>query len=210
MNRHAPRQPRRAQRGATLLIAMIFLLIFGVVAASALSGSMTSAKAIGNMQWRNEAVNAANGLIESLLANADFAQRASVVTNQVNSAPPAVDVNGDGIGDVQVTFPAVTIAGTTAAGPRCLRAKPVPEASLNPDDPHDTVCYGGGDPNATGVGKADETGSGTSSTPNPGMCSNTEWSITVQADDPATRTSVAVTQGVGVRVMRPVADSYCH
>jgi Tfp pilus assembly protein PilV len=210
MNRHAPRQPRRAQRGATLLIAMIFLLIFGVVAASALSGSMTSAKAIGNMQWRNEAVNAANGMIETLLANADFAQRSSVVTHQVNTSPPTVDVNGDGVGDVRITFPQVTIAGTQSTGPRCLRAKPVPEASLNPNLPQDTVCFGGGDPNATGVGIADASGGGTTKTPELGMCSNTEWSITVQADDQVTNTSVQVTQGVGVCVMRPIADSYCH
>lgn len=208
--RPAARARRDSQRGATLLVAMIFLLIFGVVAASALSGSMTSARAIGNMQWRAEAVNAANDVIDRLLGNADFAQRASVVTNQINSAPPSVDVNGDGVADVRVTLPPVTIAGTTSAGPRCLRAKPVPQASLNPNNPQDTVCYGGTDPNATGVGIADASGGGTTKTAEPGVCSNTEWSITVQADDAVTRTSATVTQGVGVRVMRPVAETYCH
>lgn len=213
MNQHAAIRGRRAgrsQQGATLLVALIFLLIFAVIAASALSGSMTSARAIGNIQWRNEAVNAANDAIDRLLSSVEFAERASIVTSRINAAPLETDVNGDGNADVRVTFPTVTVAGATTQGPRCLRAKPVPETSLDPNNPRDTVCYGGSDPNATGVGTADTTGAGSSASVPPGVCSNTEWTITVRADDEVTNTRVDVTQGVGVRVMRPIAENYCH
>lgn len=212
MNKHAAirgRRTGRTQQGATLLVALIFLLIFAVMAASALSGSMTSARSIGNSQWRNEAVNAANDAIDRLISSIEFAERASTVTARMVEQPLHTDVNGDQNPDVVVTFPEVTTGGTTARGPRCLRARPVLETSLNPDNPQDTVCYGGADPNGTGVGTADASGGGTTKTTDPGMCSNTEWSITVQADDVVTNTSATVTQGVGVRLMRPVAENYC-
>lgn len=213
MNKHAAIRGRRAgrtQQGATLLVALIFLLIFAVMAASALSGSMTSARSIGNSQWRNEAVNAANDAIDRLLSSVEFAERATIVTSRINAAPLETDVNGDGNPDVRVTFPPVTIAGATTQGPSCLRARPVPETSLDPKNPQDTVCFGGSDPNATGVGMADAAGGGSSASVPPGTCSNTEWTITVRAEDEVTNTRVDVTQGVGVRVMRPTAESYCH
>jgi len=195
---------RRRQKGATLLVAMVFLLIFGVMAASALSGSMTSARASGNMEWRNEAVNAANDTIDRLLSSTEFADRASVVTARINEAPQQTDVNGDGVADVNVTFPDVTVGGVTRRGPRCIRARPVPVSSLDPGNPDDTVCYGGQDPNSTGIS------GGSFKTPEPGTCSNTEWMLTVQADDTVTRTSVQVTQGVGMRALRNVAENYCR
>jgi Tfp pilus assembly protein PilV len=208
----ASRAQRRSQTGATLLVAMIFLLIFAVIAGSALSGSMTSARAIGNMQWRNEAVNAANTTLDRLLSSADFARQATVVTAQYDSAPPQIDTNGDGNADITVTFPQTTIAGVAGHGPRCIRAKPVPDMSLNPDNAQDRPCFATRDPNGTGIGQVDSTGSGggTVKTAEPNMCANTEWSITVQADDVMTNTRATVTQGVGVRVMRQVAENYCH
>ena len=48
----------QGQRGSALLVAMILLLVFGVMAAATFRGSLTSAQAIGNMQWRGEAVTA--------------------------------------------------------------------------------------------------------------------------------------------------------
>jgi len=53
-----------SQRGSTLLVVMIFLLLFAIMAASSFRGSLTSAKTIGNMQWRNEAITAANDAID--------------------------------------------------------------------------------------------------------------------------------------------------
>jgi hypothetical protein len=163
------------------------------------------------LQWRNEAVNAANDVIDRLLSSPDFAKQASVVTEQIQAAPPQTDANGDGVADIKVTFPEVTIEGVKARGPRCLRHKPVPDMSLNPLDDQDAVCLGSRDPNNSGVGivAASGSGSGTTKSAEPSLCANTEWSITVQADDAVTNTQVQVTQGVGVRVMRQIAENYC-
>jgi len=198
----------RAQRGSVLLVVMIFLLVFGMMTAATFRGSMTSVQAIGNMQWRTEAINAANDAIDRVLSSADFATNTAVVTKNVNDAPLPLDVNGDGVTDISVSFPAVTQAGATGlpvtrAGPRCLRAEPIPTSQLNPSLPADLGCFGSSASGNSGLGVATGpggTGGTATVTQSPSLCSNTEWSITVRAVDAVTNTQVDVVQGVGVRV----------
>jgi len=199
------RTAMRTQRGSTLLVVMIFLLIFGIMTASAFRGSLTSAQAIGNMQWRNEAITAANDAIDRVLSSADFAIKTAQVTQDVNAAPFPLDVNGDGVTDISVSFPAVTqpdATGTpvTRAGPRCLRAEPIPAAKLDPSLPADLGCFGSSSAGSSGLGVGTAGGGVSTVTQSPSLCSNTEWSITVRAVDAVTNTRVDVVQGVGVRV----------
>ncbi len=186
---------RQAQRGSTLLVAMIFLLIFGIMAAATFRQSLTSVQAIGNMQWRSEAIAAANDAVDRLLSSADFATSSAVVTQQVNAAPFQVDINGDGVNDISVSFPVVTLDGVARAGPRCLRAEPIQGSQLNPNLPSDAGCFGSASSGNSGL--VDEEGGAFEPPP---LCSNTEWTVTVRAIDAVTNTSVDVVQGVGVRV----------
>jgi Tfp pilus assembly protein PilV len=192
--------PKHAQRGSTLLVVMIFLLIFGIMAASTFRGSLTSAQAIGNMQWRTEAITAANDAIDRLLSTADFATDTAVVTAQVNGAPFQVDINGDGVNDIAVSLPVVTVDGVARAGPRCLRAAPILTSELNPSLAADLGCFSSSSASSSGLGTATAGGGTATVTSSPSLCSNTEWTITVQAVDGVTNTSVNVVQGVGVRV----------
>jgi hypothetical protein len=191
---------RRAQRGATLLVAMILLLIFAIMAAASFRGSLTSVQAIGNMQWRTEAITAANDAIDRLLSTADFATNTAIVTQQVNAAPFQLDINGDGVNDIATSFPVVTLDGVAKAGPRCLRAEPIPSKDLNPSLAADLGCFGSSSASSSGLGVATAAGGTSTVTSSPSLCSNTEWSITVRAVDGVTNTSVDVVQGVGVRV----------
>jgi Tfp pilus assembly protein PilV len=191
---------KRSQRGSTLLVVMIFLLVFGIMAASAFRGSLTSAQAIGNMQWRNEAVTAANDAIDRLLSTAEFATNTAVVTAQVNGAPFQVDINGDGVNDIAVSLPPVTLDGITRAGPRCLRAEPIPSKDLDPALPADLGCFGSSSASSSGLGTATAGGGTSTVLSSPSLCSNTEWTIRVRALDAVTNTTVDVVQGVGVRV----------
>lgn len=191
----------RAQRGSTLLVVMIFLLVFGMMTAAAFRGSMTSVQAIGNMQWRNEAITAANDAIDRLLSTADFAINTAVVTQAVNAAPFPLDINGDGVTDISVSLPPVPRdVGPDRPGPRCLRAEPIPSAQLNPSLPADLGCFGSSSSGSSGLGVATAGGGTATVTQSPSLCSNTEWSITVRAVDAVTNTRVDVVQGVGVRV----------
>ena len=184
MARHSA---HRRQRGSSLLVTLVFLLIFAIMAAAVFRGSLTSVLAIGNMQWRNEAVAAADDALDRLLSTSAFANDTALVTQQVNATPFQVDATGDGINDISVSFPVVTLDGVARAGPRCLRAEPIPNKDLDPDVAADVACFG-----------SSSMGAGAPNTPS--LCANTEWSITVRAVDAATDTSVDVVQGVAVRV----------
>lgn len=195
MTRHCA---RRRQQGSSLLVALVFLLIFAIIAAAVFRNSLTSAQAIGNMQWRNEAINAADDAIDRLLSTADFATNTAIVTQQVNAAPFQVDANGDGVNDISVNFPVVTLDGEARAGPRCLRAEPIANKDLDPEIPNDVACLG-----SSSMGGANPAA--------PSLCANTEWSITVRAVDAVTNTSVDVVQGAALRVpTTALASTACN
>lgn len=196
----ATRFGSRSQRGSVLLVALILLLIFAGMAATMFRGSLTSAQAIGNMQWRAEAVTAANDAIDRILSTTQFVNNTSVVA----ASSFDVDINGDGVNDIRTTMPVVTINGVARAGPRCLSTQPVPMNQLDPAIPADVGCLGSGSGAGSGLGQ-EQSGGGTSGVSSgPSLCSDTNWQITVRAVDAVTNTSVDVVQGVAVRV--PTTD----
>ncbi|MDQ2075644.1 hypothetical protein [Marinimicrobium sp. ABcell2] len=103
----------KAQRGATLIIALIMLLLFTLMVASAFSLSSTNLKAVGNMQMRDEAIAAANVAIEQVISSA-FTTAPSAQTLEV-------DLNGDDTPDYIVSI----------ATPECIRATQATPAALS-------------------------------------------------------------------------------
>lgn len=205
--RPCPAQAR--QRGATLITALLFLLIFGVLAAVTFRGSLTSVQAVSNMQWRAEALSAANEAVDSILSTADFGTNPANFTEQFNKNAFPVDVNGDGITDITVTLPAVKMDPSEAvakAGPRCVRSEPIPSKELDVSKPDDVACMGSsGSPNS-GLGVSSG-GSTATVTQSPSLCSNVEWNFTVEAEDTVTKTKIQVSQGVGMRVPTTSVDT---
>jgi hypothetical protein len=199
--------PHARERGSTLIISLVFLLVFLVMALSIFRGSLTSSQAIGNMQWRNEAISAANETIDLLLSNANVATQTPVVVAQVNGADGKggipYDINGDNTADVIVRFP--TINGVT--GPQCVRVRPIPATELSPTRAEDAGCF----TSSTAGGIAVEGGGGATPASGPSsLCANSEWSMTVRATDASTSTSVDVTQGFAVRVPTVSVPAECE
>lgn len=93
-----------AQRGITLLVGMIMLVVITLMVTTAFMMSNTNLKSVGNMQARNEAIAAANIAIEQVLSSA------------FTDAPGAesIDVDIDNDGDVDYTVAIAT--------PVCIRA----------------------------------------------------------------------------------------
>lgn len=93
-----------AQRGITLLVGMIMLVVITLMVTTAFMMSNTNLKSVGNMQARNEAIAAANVAIEQVLSS------------PFTDAPGAesIDVDIDNDGDVDYTVDIAT--------PVCLRA----------------------------------------------------------------------------------------
>lgn len=61
----------RHQRGATLIVGLIMLVLITLMVTSAFMLSNTNLKAVGNMQFRDEAIAAANVAIERIVSD-DF------------------------------------------------------------------------------------------------------------------------------------------
>ena len=77
--------PRKhpAQRGAALVVGMIMLLLITVMLITALNLGTTNFRAVSNMQFRNEAIAAANAAIEQ------------VISSPFTDAPAAESINVD-------------------------------------------------------------------------------------------------------------------
>jgi hypothetical protein len=101
MNRPSPQE----QRGATLVISLIVLVMMSLMVIAAQNLSTANVKAVGNMQFRNEAIAAANKAIAQVLTYYDF-------TTAPTAGPIEADIDSDGTTDYVVAI----------AMPQCLRA----------------------------------------------------------------------------------------
>lgn len=94
-------RPRKKQQGVTLIIGMIMLTLITVMAVTAFQLSMGNQQAVGNMQFRDQALAAANFVLEQKVAGnleAPLAPEAGI----------SVDLNGDGTSDILVDVAAPT------------------------------------------------------------------------------------------------------
>lgn len=97
---------RRAQRGATLVVGLIMLVLITLMVTTAFMLSTGNLKAVGNMQFRGEAIAAANHAIEQVLA--------SPFTNDPAAAAQEIEVDIDNDDKVDYTV--------VIAAPACVRA----------------------------------------------------------------------------------------
>ncbi len=102
-----------SQRGITLIVGLIFLVLITIMVTMAFTLNKGNLKSVGNMQARNESIAAANQAIESVLS----AQLAA----WGNSALPVggtvlVDVNKDGTNDYSVVVGTPTCVKSTMQG----------------------------------------------------------------------------------------------
>ena len=108
---------RRGQRGISLIVGMIMLVIMTVMVTAAFRLSTTNAQAVGNMQFRDEAIAAANKGIEQAMS--------TILTTGFTTLPAAptsytLDINNDGTPEytISIGIPACVQSTTmTGAGP---------------------------------------------------------------------------------------------
>jgi Tfp pilus assembly protein PilX len=117
---------RSRQRGATLIISLIFLVILTLFAVSGMNTGVNNMRTANNMQLMIEAESAAQQQIEQVMNSA-----APFETVAASATTVDIDVNGDGIND----FAVVT------QPPRCLSIHPAPGYSYEfaASAPKDTV-----------------------------------------------------------------------
>lgn len=191
----------RRQRGATLIIALIMLVLLTLFAVSSFNTAQTNVKVVGNMQQKAEALNAAQQAVEIVLSSPQFiANPANAVPTPCGSANTlCTDVTGDGVAD----FTATLIGPDYPTGPHqptCVTVRLIKNQELNVLNPEDLGCAAGQQSGAAGVAGA-MTGDS--------LCANTVWEIRARAVSSSSGATATVTQGVGVRVSSDAAGTSC-
>jgi len=178
-------RPHR-QRGATLIVSLIMLLLITMLAISSYTLGKGNLQIVGNMQQRQQAFAAAQGAVATVISSTRFTTTpADAIPNPCNGPnTTCVDVNGDGVPDVNV---AVTAA--------CDSIQPIPVTQLNFADPNDAGCLIGASQNF-GISGASNNNS---------MCSNSVWDVQASATDAVSGANSVVDQGVAVRVPESAA-----
>lgn len=111
-----------AEKGSTLLIAMVMLIVLTLFAISAITLSNTNLSIVSNMQARQEAVAAGKQAIEQIMSK-NFTEDPAAETI-------TVDINNDGNPDYTVAV----------AVPACISSLPLTNDQLTPTDPKDQPC----------------------------------------------------------------------
>ena len=183
---------KNSERGATLVMVMIFLVLMSFFATSAFNSTNGNLRIVGNAQYRQEAIAAAQAAIEKTLSSALF----STSPDSVAASPFPIDIDGDGNTNYSVTL---------TPQPKCYRAKTIKTNALNPTIAADLSCMNDSGVQNSGLDSPSATaGAGDS------LCANTEWNIRAQVIDAGTNAKVAVNQGASLRVLAADASNYCQ
>jgi len=167
----------RKQRGSTLIVALIMLVVLTLLVISSVRSGNTNLRIAGNMQMQSEAAAAAQQAIEQVVSGNFTATPASSVIS--------VDINNDGNPDYTANVSA----------PACTGSVPLTNASLNMSNPNDVPCFSSSTTSNTGIMFA----SGTPATSSQSWCFDQQWDVGTTATG-GTGASVEVHQGVSLRV----------
>jgi len=168
------------QRGATLLVALIMLVVLTLFALSAIKLSNTNLGIVGNMQARMEAQTVGQQAIEQVMSSA--ANFLTPVAQVIN-----IDVNNDGTADYTANVDK----------PSCFSTKSLTNADLIPASgtisPSDKTCISSVQDPATGVyiqGAASAQS----------WCYDQKWELASTVTDNRTGAKVRQHQGAAMRV----------
>lgn len=166
------------QRGITLPVALIMLIMMLLVAIVTFNIGRQNTMIAGNMQHKAEVLTSANEAVEEVISKTDF-------INNPSAALPGnraeYDINGDGTKDITVRL---------EPAPCIKKAQVIKNSELSILNENDAACIVGASQNLGVEGAA--TGNS--------LCANTVWEITAVAEDNLTGAEAEVATGVGVRV----------
>jgi phage baseplate assembly protein gpV len=188
------------QRGATLFIGLVMLVVLTLFALSAFQTSSTNLKTVGNMQQREEAQNAAQQVIDTVISTATFITNPAAAILLPCATPNVACVDFKSGGGI-VTDPALadyTVRLNPA--PKCISVASVKNADLNMDIPAELACAVGGT-QQMGIAELDVAAANS-------LCVNTVWDVTAEATS-TSGTKVSISQGVGVRALKVEVSPFC-
>lgn len=165
----------RAQRGVTLIVALIMLVVLTLLALSAVTDSNSNLRVAGNMQVQTEGIAAAQQAIEQTLSNNFTVAPASAVIS--------VDVNNDQVTDYSVSV----------ATPVCMNTTPLDNTTPNLPP----QCLSSAVASNTGIVSS----SGTSTAKPQSWCNAQLWEVQASASSSGSTGAAAVVhQGASLNV----------
>lgn len=168
----------RRERGMTLVISLVMLVVLTLLAVSAIRFSNINLRIAGNVQSETEAASAAQLAVEQAVKTMIASSNISAMAGN-----PSLSVATGG----QTYAVAVT-------KPACVFNKPVNNTDLDPTKASDLVCFEGGDQE-----KLITAGGGLTTVPT--ACKDQQWDVAATVNDSfASGAAVSVLQGVAVRV----------
>jgi len=180
------------QRGLTLVVALVMLVIITMLALTTFNLSKSGIQVVGNMQNRDEAIGSSRRALDEVLSSDRFAKTPlDAVAAPCNASnKKCYDLNGDGAADIttELTPP-----------PACKKARNIRNNELDLAKDVDRDCI---------VGATQNFGTEGASTGN-SMCANSAWELTAVSTDQQTEAQVTVVQGIDVRVRQDDVDTNC-
>lgn len=161
------------QQGATLITALVMLVVLTLLVISAIRSSTTNLRIAGNMQIQEEVITAAQQATEVILSS-DF-------TQGLAASNIAIDINLDGQPDYTATLQAPTCSGDT------------PLTNNTPNLP--PQCVSSGSAQNTGIINV----SGPPPTSN-SWCDAQQWDLNTNVTDTRTGAGDTIHQGVSTIV----------
>lgn len=176
----------------TLIVSLVLLIMITLATIASYHMSSTSMNVVSNMQFVNEAVDAASSTIAEAVSTTNmFNTPANAINNPCSgNNTRCFDLNNDGTNDITVTL---------NPPPTCIQSQPIPNSALNLNNAADRIC-------ATGVAQVFGVAGAVTGT---SLCSSNLWEVTAVAADPVTETNVTVVQGVSVRAVTANAGALC-
>jgi type II secretory pathway pseudopilin PulG len=168
------RSAQHAQRGTTLITALVMLIVLTLLVISAIRSSTTNLRIAGNMQVQEEVLAAAQQATELVLSS-DF-------TQGLPASSIGVDINNDGVIDYWASVKTPTCSGDT----------PITNANIPPTMPQ---CLTSGKLDNSGIVFVSGVNlSGTS------WCDSQQWDVGTTVSDARTGAAETIHQGVSTIV----------
>lgn len=190
------RPPRAAQRGATLIVGLIMLLLVTLLAVAGVRMTTTQVQVTANEQFRADASAAANYALDLALNTPNFTNPALL------PALPAVSTQ-------QVTHAEdpQALAVSYQPAPQCQRFRYLKNSELvveNSASP-DATCLRSSTPGSIAIVHTGASGSAEDNS----LCVTTLWELGARVEDPQTGANVTVIQGVEIRMEISDAENSC-
>lgn len=183
----------QVQRGSTLVIGLVMLLLTSVSLVTVYNITQTSMNVVQNLQSQNNAIDLANSTLEAAISNTRVVNAPNAVflvgcQDSLNTR--CYDIDGDGSDDVTVEL---------EPEPFCVQSQIIQNNQLNLADPIDASCVISTRTDYGVVGSANTNS----------LCANSLWEVTARASDIVTNTNQTVRGNYGIRVSTDAVDTSC-